>query len=427
MTKKLNGAILKKIVAIFSSVLLLAGSTLPVFAESTILITGNGSDSVNNAVVTVTNTTQVTQANNANISNNVTSNSNSGGNDASHNTGGNVTVDTGNAKTQVTVSNTANTNVANVANCNCGTGNLNVKVSGNGDGSVNTANTALTNQVQLGQTNSANIGNVVAANSDSGNNGASHNTGGTTSLMTGNATTKVNLLTNANQNLAQVGGGVGNGSTTDIMITGNGSDSHNVVNLGLTDWVVLGQTNSANVENLVTAASNTGRNGADFNTGGGLFNGDVKVDTGNAETDVTADTAVNFNQAAIGCDCLMGVTAKIAGNGASDPNSSTTSLINAKLSNGQAVGQANDGEGIENNLNGNSMTGFNGASLNTGEATDPSVMTGDSTSTTTVKTDGNANVFGSVSNPFPWNWSGSNTNVTLTFSLQELLLALGMH
>src|SRR6266404_4159277 len=106
---------MKKIIAIFASSLLLLGSALPVLADSTVTITGNGSDSVNSTNVTTTETTQVQQTNSANISNNVSSSSNSGDNTASHNTGGSVSVDTGSAKTQVSVANTANSNVASVS------------------------------------------------------------------------------------------------------------------------------------------------------------------------------------------------------------------------------------------------------------------------------------------------------------------------
>jgi hypothetical protein len=212
---------------------------------------------------------------------------------------------------------------------------------------------------------------------------------------------------------------------TDVLISGNGSDTKNTVNLGLTDWVVLGQTNVSNVVNDVYAKSNSGENKADHNTGGSLFGG-VSIDTGNATTGVSADTAVNFNEAAIGCDCILGVTAKISGNGASDnwwyP---TTSVINADLTNGQLVGQTNTGEGIFNDLEGKSKSGENKAGLNTGSSVDPSIMTGDAWSLTDVKNNGNANVFGSVSTPFPWNWNG--TNVSFSFSLQDLLLTLGLH
>jgi hypothetical protein len=410
---------MKKIIAIFSSVLILAGSALPVFADTTITTTGNGSDSTNISNVTVTNSSQVQQTNSANITNTVNSTSDSGGNTASHNTGGDVLVATGNAKTQVSIANTANSNVADVANCNCGAGNLDVKVSGNGAGSLNTTNTALQNTISLGQTNSAYITNDVSkADSNSGKNNAGYNTGGSVMVGTGDASTWVNLATHANQNLAQVGGTTGASSNaTSVNITGNGSDSQNKVNLGLTDWVVLGQTNQADVLNYVNAKANTGKNTADHNTGGSVL-GDVTIGTGNAYTKVAADTAVNFNEAAVGCDCLMGVTAKIAGNGASDWWG-TTSTINANLVNGQQIGQANGGEGIMNDLYGKSSSGVNSNGLNTGSVMDPMIMTGDSTSQTSVMNEGNANIFGNANSPF--------SNVTLTFSLQDLLLALGLH
>ncbi|HWA51867.1 MAG TPA: hypothetical protein VG895_02350 [Patescibacteria group bacterium] len=418
---------IKKIFAIVSTAALVFASVTPAFAD-TITISGNGSDSNNNANVSVTQTTQVSQSNSATISNNVSSSANSGDNNASHNTGGDASVDTGNAKTNVTVNNAVNSNVANVSNCGCSTGDLDVNVTGNGDKSQNTANTQVKNQTELTQTNSADVNNNVKnVSANSGDNHASDNTGGSVSVSTGNATTNVSVTTNANQNVAQVGNGDGStGSTDSVIISGNGSDSHNKVNLGLTDWVVLGQTNSASVDNNVYAKSNTGKNTADDNTGGQTdpWGGDVTIDTGNAVTNVSADTAVNFNDANVGCDCLMDVTAKIAGNGASDKyNHHTDDTINADLTNGQQIGQANSGD-TNNDLNGNSKSGDNKINSNTGATSDPSVSTGDSSNTTDINNQGNANFFGTDVTTLPFPWSGSNTNVTLTFSLQDLLNAL---
>jgi hypothetical protein len=424
-----NELMTKKLIAVFSSVLIFAGSVAPVFAESSIQITGNGSGSENVTNVSVTQTTQVSQTNSANINNNVQSSANSGGNTTSHNTGGDVTVDTGNAKSQVTVANTANSNVASVDNCNCGS-DVNVKVSGNGDHSENAVNTKFENTVQLGQANQASINNDVRSDAKSGDNGASHNTGGSVKIMTGNATSNTNLSTAANQNIAMIGGGNGsNGSVASVIISGNGSGSDNVVNLGLTDWVTLAQANSADVDNDVNAKATTGGNDAKYNTGGSdVFGGDVTIDTGNATTGVTADTAVNFNEASVGCDCLMDVTAKIDGNGASGYHwwDETNNVINASLTNGQVIGQANGGEGIDNDLNGYSKTGYNEAQSNTAESSDPSISTGDATSTTNVENTGNANILGDIAD-FPFPWTGTNTNVSLTFSLHDLLIALGIH
>lgn len=412
----------KKIIAIFSSVLLLAGSALPVFADSTITITGNGTGSTNTTTVASQQATVVDQSNSSTINNDVNSSSNSGGNTSSYNTGGGVSIETGSAKTQTTISNTTNSNVANVDNCNCGTGNTDLKISGNGADTKNTIGAVLQNQTDLKQTNSADVNNDVNATSNTGENNANSNTGGGVVVMTGDATTKVDLMTSANQNLAGLGGGQGNGSSASVLISGNGSGSKNLVNLGLTDYVKVSQNNSANVDNDVFAKSNSGKNSANYNTGGGLLS-DVTIATGNATTDVSADTAVNFNQAEVNCDCLFGVNAKIADNGAGE----TYNAILADISNAQIVGQKNSGKGILNDLNGSSKTGYNLANQNTGDpGVDPSIMTGDSTSTTEVSNQSGANVYGHDSiSPFPWDWS--NSNITLSFSLQDLLLALGLH
>src|SRR3990172_4110184 len=143
----------QKLLAALSSAAMLVSVASPAYAGTTILITGNGVESENEAEVKVENTTTVVQSNNAKVENKVDANANSGYNDANRNTGGDVVVDTGDAKSDVAVSNSLNSNSASVA-C-CAAGDTKVVIADNGDKSENEAELKLENETELYQDNRA--------------------------------------------------------------------------------------------------------------------------------------------------------------------------------------------------------------------------------------------------------------------------------
>jgi hypothetical protein len=384
--------------------------------------------------VTQSQNTVVSQKNDASISNTINASSNSGGNTASRNTGGDSTIDTGNTKTEVRVENSANSNVANVDNCNCDTDAL-VKISDNGADSENKAKLNLDSKTTVAQNNNADITNKINADSTSGDNNADRNTGGVTSISTGNAWTGVAVKNEANSNWANVGGD-GDGSSVAVLINGNGTKSDNNVDLYLDRDMTLQQYNDSDINNWINAGANTGDNKADKNTGG-----EVSIETGWAKTAVLADTSANFNWADVGCDCLTDVHAKIAGNGYKTDNT-----IKAKLSDDQNIFQENscgergyetalwgwdwygNDDCVTNHLNADSNTGDNRAKENTdGEYSDPSISTGNSETVAQVKTAGNGNIFGAEPDSDMPDASFNGVNLNITFSLSDLMAALGIH
>src|SRR3972149_826803 len=100
--------------AITTGALLLNSLTPLAFADTTIELSGNGDNSNNNALVSVSSSTTVVQSNTATIVNTVYSDANTGKNDANSNTGGDVKIDTGNATSKVDLSTKANVNKADV-------------------------------------------------------------------------------------------------------------------------------------------------------------------------------------------------------------------------------------------------------------------------------------------------------------------------
>ncbi len=80
----------------------------------------------------------------------------------------------------------------------------------------------------------------------------------------------------------------------DATVAGNGASSNNTVNVTSNSNTTVAQSNNATVTNAVNSNSNTGGNTAGFNTGG-----NVGIQTGNATTAVSVETAVNKNVASL--------------------------------------------------------------------------------------------------------------------------------
>jgi len=385
-------------VAIATGALLLNAFAPLAFATTTIQISGNGAGSSNYANVTQVSSTNVTQTNNANVTNNVTASASTGENEAKFNTGGNVTISTGNANITANVSNALNSNAAEVKCCT--TGNTDVLIKGNGADSNNTVNLTQTGTTNVTQNNNANVNNNVDASADTGDNEANSNTGGDVTIKTGNATVNSSVSTQANSNSAKIKPAAGSGGSTDVAlrILGNGTGSNNFIGATLIKATDLNQSNSAFVNNDVSADADTAGNTAEFNTGG-----DVTIKTGNAKVNTNVDNKVNFNWADVDCGCAFGLLAKIDGNGADpgdheqDPNTITVTLLSV-----QDVGQGN-GADLQNNVDGSADTGDNEVKLNTGGVNggDPTIITGNITDNSSVSNSGNVNSLGSVS-PLTW-------------------------
>lgn len=404
----------KLVTGIATGALLLNALTPLAFADTTIEISGNGSDSNSTVNVAATQQTVVTQNNTANVYNNVNTTANSGNNEANKNTGGDVSIDTGNASTNTSVSNSLNQNTANVG-CNCGSGNTTVNVSGNGAGSDNNANLTLGNTNVLTQNNVANVKNNVNSKTNSGGNEAEKNTGGNVSIDTGDAVSNTHVSTTANSNFANFGGGNGGAGTLSVRIVGNGADSDNSVKVYAAETTVLAQANIADVKNNVNSTANSGDNEAEKNTGGDVF-----IDTGMATSEVSVDNSVNFNWADLNCGCLLdNVLAKIAGNGDESDND-----LNVTLGGTQQFGQSN-GSNLNNDVKSNAKSGDNEAEKNTGavEGSDPSIDTGDAWGGSNVSNTGNVNAL----NPSLIEWPAFDVDFNFSLTFAQLMAWFSSH
>ncbi len=257
-----------------------------------------------------------------------------------------------------------------------------VVVSGNGDSSDSTVNVSNANTTTVTQANTANVTNVVTSNASTGGNDANRNTGGDVKIDTGNATSKVDLSTAANVNSADVRG-CNCGQDNTVLISENGVQSDNDVNLNGGRTTALNQTNNANINNFVDSNAKTGKNDANRNTGG-----DVSVYTGNALSDVKIANAANQNYARVGSNGAAGQNSGsdvlIIGNGDSSDNTVTLNDYDSV-----ALAQLNNSN-ISNAVYSSALTGYNDANRNTGG--EVKIDTGNATTKTKVTNDANFNV-----------------------------------
>ena len=249
-----------------------------------------------------------------------------------------------------------------------------LEISGNGTSSSNEVKLEVEQNTEVFQTNVADVYNEVNADANTGKNDANDNTGGDVSIDTGDAKVLVDVTNSLNSNVAEVD--CCPTADVDVLISGNGSDTWNKVDLSINEdegGTTIVQTNLADVTNKVDADANTGKNDANDNTGGS-----VSIDTGDALVGVSLSTSANSNSATVGGSDSEGtsLSARIIGNGTNSDN-----LIDIEYERNLALFQTNVAD-IFNGVWADADTGKNDANDNTGG--DVSIDTGEATVGVTI-------------------------------------------
>jgi len=154
--------------------------------------------------------------------------------------------------------------------------------------------------------------------------------------------------------------------STTLVISGNGAETDNDINLSQTTTTTVVQNNVANISNNVDADAETGENDQNYNTGG-----PVSLTTGDATTGVAISNTANSNVAEVSGCCDVDVDVEISDNGYKSDNTA-----NLKLDNSTALFQNNYAY-IKNEVDAESETGENDQNYNTGGPV--SLETGDAT------------------------------------------------
>lgn len=350
-----------------------------------------------------------------------------GGQNQDGQTGGN-SIDSGDATTSAVISTDANNNSASLPTQNSAVGNgFTIVDSENGSDSTNTGSVTIEENNNTTQGNSATIVNDLNQSTTTGQNSVSNSTGGDNAITTGDANTSGTAITSVNTNLAGVAvyefniadnyngdyildfnqancvSGCLQGST-DLVNSGNGSDSTNTTALNSIVNSNTFQQNDATVENNLVLASDSGNNAASRNTAG-----DNTIETGDANVAANVLTFANNNLVGgviygvvniygdlvgdivlpdgtvVAC-CLMDTTIVNSENGSGSTNTASVDQTTNNLTN-----QSNDLE-IDNNLILSATTGGNGAKRNTNG--DNSVSTGEANIIANVVNFANNNILG---------------------------------
>jgi hypothetical protein len=262
----------------------------PIFAEE-YTVSGNGENSSNQINVEQKTEEKVSQENKAKVKNEVKTESNTGENSASDNIG-NSEIKTGDAKTEVVVSNSGNQNIVSEGCCPSESDSK-AKITDNGSGSSNSINHNSNSNTSTSQNNGAKITNNIKVYADTGNNNASGN-GGDVYIETGEVKTGIGVLNKGNTSYMSSGKKL---PSYDSKISGNGSDSNNVIlneyenneNFLVNNYLIL--------DNNLEVYGNTGGNTAKNN------NGKVFISTGNVLLDIILKNKVNESIVIADCEC----------------------------------------------------------------------------------------------------------------------------
>lgn len=165
-----------------------------------------------------------------------------------------------------------------------------VTVSGNGAGSTNKVKIKNKKKVKVVQSNTAVVFNLTGVFQNTGDNEANDNTGGTVNVNSGKAESNVANNTTTGSNNATLNGCVCDNPVNTVDVMDNGADSTNIVKITNKSKFKARQTNETFVVNETLVEQNTGGNWANDNTGG-----DVTVDSGDAESNVTNTTNTGGN------------------------------------------------------------------------------------------------------------------------------------
>ena len=241
--------------------------------------------------------------------------------------------------------------------------------------------------------------------SDPGTGGQDQNgQSGDAVIATGDATNSGTVITTGNDNL--LANSQGSGDVT-VLNADNGVNSDNDASVSISDDSTTVQENTADVQNELDLASNTGDNSASYNTGNTNY-----ITTGNANVSGTSVTAVNTNVDGVmisefnivddqvgdyvldfAANCIAGctpgsLTAQNTGNGADSDND-----IDLDVDSADNTFQTNDAT-VSNTMVLEANSGYNDTNLNTGG--DNYIATGDANVSASALTFANNNLAGSL-------------------------------
>lgn len=233
-----------------------------------------------------------------------------------------------------------------------------LSITDNGSGSQNQVNVTNSQTTTVEQANNANIDNNVSSTANTGQNTTSANSGDA-SITTGDISSNTSVENSANVSSAQVSCCP---TSSEIEVSGNGTDSENSVDVTLTNQTNVSITQNAYITNNINGNLNTGSNTASDNSG------NVSISTGDIHAQAGIENRVVNLASVKGSSGGSDLTISIFGNGSSSDN-------NVKfVHDNQTNVSINNHSYLNNILNFYANTGGNSANGNSGNVT---ITTGD--------------------------------------------------
>lgn len=169
---------------------------------------------------------------------------------------------------------------------------IQVEVSGNGEGTSNSVSVESSQNTTVTQNNTANVANDVSQEANSGGNTISDTTGGDASITTGNVTENTQVSNNLNS--SEIAVVCCSENAINITVSGNGGNSVSTVNTQVTGNTTINVTQIANVDNNINLKGNTGENTIASTTG------KATIDTGNIKARGNLTNKVNQAEVKVG-------------------------------------------------------------------------------------------------------------------------------
>ncbi len=255
-------------------------------------ISGNGSETVNEAVVDNASSEQLNQNNDAQIDNNSSNNSDTGAN-TSNNSTGETNITTGDASQNITLSNSANVSAVNQDCCPESAGGTSINISNNGSGSNSNALVENSDNQTINSNNEAIVYNNINSSAATGNNTIKSNTG-PSMIRTGDVNSKI-YLENENLNQSYINNRKVEENNGYIKISGNGAFSKNTVKLDNKTKSILSGENKTVIRNYINTDLSTGNNNVSENSGL------IAIITGSIFSDIKSGNSLNKNIFVLDC------------------------------------------------------------------------------------------------------------------------------
>lgn len=256
--------------------LIIVSSILPrlVSAEE-ITISGNGSQTVNQASVSSDNQVTVSQTNQATVTNNITANANTGGNSANSNSGDQTTIETGNVNVDTSIKNSVNQSSVDLT-C-CPTSENKAVISNNSGLSQNSIATSHPNNNNVVVIQEATVDNNLNVVANTGSNQADFNSN-KVKILTGNISIKTDI-DNSSINSSSIKAPFADPDLNLIAkIIDNSYQSKNQIDINSNNSMLTYINDLADITNNQNIIANSGNNDADFNSGDVVIkSGDVTI------------------------------------------------------------------------------------------------------------------------------------------------------